>query len=580
MKLRETGGTRFLLISTVVLLCVVYLVMLFYRGFMDPSEGRYAEAPREMVESGRWMEMRLFDYYYYEKPPLAYWAVASSITLFGLHDWAARAPLLINIVAIAVLFYLLLRQRRPRSVAAMTVLSAAATMGFVAGMCILLTDPFLTLWFVITCACLYWGFPKNASHGRRALFLAIASVSAFLGFLTKGAVAVVLPGAILLVWLFWERRMPALLTPGLPAAAALFVVLLAPVLLVLERHNPGFFHHFVYEEHLARFLGTRDIQLHAEPVFFYAYVIPVLMLPWSFFAVRAIRMILVRRVLSTGTSAGFPESNDSLMRFLVAWTFTVVIFFSISRGKMMSYILPAVPAMMVLLGRWGMVEPVEEDNRTDALLWNLGVAGMFLSALGVIGLWIISYFQFMPDDVYRISGVSLAALVPILVSFAIVHGRRGFGTLHGALLFGSSILFAVALLFSPLAGGDFNVRAHKNSSLAYKRLAKFIEPDDRTVVLWAYRPSLPFYCNNPTILFQEKNEMAYGIDMQPDHRGRYIGTIEELIELVETCPGRVFAVIEPRYIESRLPSLSLRSVPVPVEGDPVTVFFELLPPES
>ncbi|NCC69740.1 MAG: phospholipid carrier-dependent glycosyltransferase, partial [Clostridia bacterium] len=265
----EARKNRVFFPVALAMLVAACLLMLFYRGISDPSEGRYAEVPREMVESGRWLEMRLFGYYYYEKPPLAYWTIAPAIMLFGAHDWAVRVPLFINAALIILFLYLLTRKYWKSSRAFLSIVIASATVGFIGGMCILLTDPFLTTWFIITCACLFWGFSPGASHKHRAFFLIIASLAAFLGFMTKGAVAVVLPGAIIIIWLLWEKRASALLTPGLPLAALLFIAMLAPALWLVEQHNPGFVRHFIYEEHIARFTGTRSTQLHEEPFWFY-----------------------------------------------------------------------------------------------------------------------------------------------------------------------------------------------------------------------------------------------------------------------------------------------------------------------
>ena len=80
--------------AAVVAILIAYLLILFYRGFNDPDEGRYAEIPREMVASHNWPEMRMLGFRYYEKPPLAYWLVAPAIKIFGANDWAVRIPLL------------------------------------------------------------------------------------------------------------------------------------------------------------------------------------------------------------------------------------------------------------------------------------------------------------------------------------------------------------------------------------------------------------------------------------------------------------------------------------------------------
>src|SRR5476651_1468903 len=59
--------------------------------FSNPDEGRYAEIPREMLETGDWITPRLDGVNYFEKPPLVYWVTAASEKIFGLNEWAVRA---------------------------------------------------------------------------------------------------------------------------------------------------------------------------------------------------------------------------------------------------------------------------------------------------------------------------------------------------------------------------------------------------------------------------------------------------------------------------------------------------------
>ncbi len=572
--------SRPLLRAAAIMLCAAFLIMLFWRGLFDPSEGRYAEVPREMVESGQWLTMRLFGYYYYEKPPLAYWGVASALELLGITDWAARVPLFINLVLLASLFFLLARRHWHGRNLLLPLLVSASAVGSLAGFCILLTDPFLTFWFSVTCACLFWGFAPGASHSRRAWFLILAAVAAFLGFLTKGAVAVVLPGGILFCWLLWERRLRSLLTPGLMPAAIIFLGLLAPTLWILEQHNPGFFYHFIYEEHIARFTGTREIQLHLEPPYFYLIVIPTLLLPWSFFLVRVVRVIFTKNLLSLRARHTRSGENHSLTRFLVTWVVVVVGFFSISTGKMMSYILPALPPLTMLLGRWGIAEPLDGSGR-DERLWKLGIGGMLVSVLALAGAWIISYLQLLPGDVIdRITGISILTYLPIVVALVLCFRKRAFRNPEPLVILASAFLLVIAFMLSPLAGKDFNARVPRNSRPVYTRFAEILEPEDRVVMLWDYRPSLPFYIQRPVVLFQEKNEVEYGMRIEPDRKDRYLDTIEELMEFVESSPGRVFALIEPKFIEKRFLPMNVRHVRLPLEGNRDTVFFELLPKDG
>ena len=116
---------KLLNLSLLVIVCA-FLIVLFYRGFNDPDEGRYSEVPREMVVSGNWLEMRMLGYRYYEKPPLTYWLVAPAIKVFGARDWAVRVPLLMSGLLLTGILWLLARrkwERTPADIATLTMLS-------------------------------------------------------------------------------------------------------------------------------------------------------------------------------------------------------------------------------------------------------------------------------------------------------------------------------------------------------------------------------------------------------------------------------------------------------------------------
>ncbi len=565
IHISQSQAPRCFLMAALVLLGLTYFIMLFYRGFFDPDEGRYAEIPREMVTTGHWGEIRMLGYAYYEKPPLAYWMVAPAIKVFGAREWAVRIPLFLNIVLLAGLLYALVRRHWPGAPGRSALLVMLSLIGFVVGFCLLLTDGFLTFWFSLTCILLFLAFQKEARPAHQYAFLFLAAIAAVLGVLTKGAIAVVLPGGILFFWLLWERRLRAMLTAALPLAGLLFIVLLTPIMYWIEQHNPGFIRHFIFEEHLARFLGTRASQLHDEPFWFFAAVLMPLLLPWTLFLVRAIRTIIVRRLLTT----------DALTRFFTVWAAVVIVFFSIGTGKLMSYIMPAIPPLGLLLGRWGLVEPLD-GTRRDRQLWKLGMAGPLITALAIILLWLISFFQVAPELVYPVSAISGVALIPLIAGFGIMLWRRGFHHFYGMLFFNAMILLTAALLLSPLAGKDFNVLLHINSSHVYKKLAGILKPEDHVVVFWDHRPALPFYTQRITYPFQVKNELEYGIYMDRE-RKCYLHYPDELKQLIQHAPGRVYGVVDPNDYDKRFLPLKLNFVPVDFPKDPDTVILELLP---
>ena len=79
------------------MLMVVSSFMLFFglgnRALNEPDEARYAEVPREMVETGDYLSPRLNGLLFLDKPPLMYWVTAGSFRLFGVNEFAARVPL-------------------------------------------------------------------------------------------------------------------------------------------------------------------------------------------------------------------------------------------------------------------------------------------------------------------------------------------------------------------------------------------------------------------------------------------------------------------------------------------------------
>ncbi|MBI2440414.1 MAG: glycosyltransferase family 39 protein [Lentisphaerae bacterium] len=551
---------------SLLLIISAFLVVLFYRGLAEPDEGRYAEIAEDMINSGNWLEMRLLMHRYYEKPPLTYWLVATAFHAFGLRDWAARAPLLINGVLLTGLCWFLARRQWEKNAANIATLTMLSMVGFLASMALLMTDPFLALWFALVCIALFRGCQPGVYAQKRFLLFSVAAIAVAMGFLTKGAVAIVLPLVIIFLWLLWERRLAVLRSLAVPWAILLGIGLLTPIMLLLEKHNPGFFHYFA-TEHFSRFNGTRPTQIHKEPFVFFAEVIPLLLLPWTLFLVRAAWRLIAQR--------GWRQ--DTLSRFLLVWVVVVVLFFSSSSGKLMSYILPAIPALGLLLGRWGLSDP--QDSRSDRILWNIGAAGLFLSALVIAGIWLFSYFRIRPLTIYPISGRSVFALIPITVMSVVLLARRGQRSFGGLLSLNAGIMLTAALMLSPLAGKDFNALLHHNSAQVYKELATKLKSEDQVVVFWDYRPALGFYTQGEYIAFQVADELLYGRQLEPE-RAKEIQDKAQLEKLLQEASGKVFAVVDPHDLEQKFRPLGLATVPTTIPSDPNTLVLELQPPLS
>src|SRR5215467_1189004 len=69
-------------------------------ALMDDVDAVQAQIARNMLVSGDWVTAHLDGVKYLEKAPLKYWMIAVSFEIFGVHDWAARLPIALVIVAL------------------------------------------------------------------------------------------------------------------------------------------------------------------------------------------------------------------------------------------------------------------------------------------------------------------------------------------------------------------------------------------------------------------------------------------------------------------------------------------------
>ena len=88
--------------SIIVLLAAAIFLGCIYSPphLMDDVDAVQAQISRNMLESGDWVTARLNGIAYLEKSPLGYWLSASSYLIFGVHDWAARLPLALAVIAL------------------------------------------------------------------------------------------------------------------------------------------------------------------------------------------------------------------------------------------------------------------------------------------------------------------------------------------------------------------------------------------------------------------------------------------------------------------------------------------------
>jgi 4-amino-4-deoxy-L-arabinose transferase-like glycosyltransferase len=323
-----------LLLAALLFLMIVAWIEPSGSGLAEPDETRYAEIPREMLAANDLVTPRLNGVPYFEKPPLLYWANAAAFRVFDFTPWAARLPTRLAGLGTVLLLVLAASRAWGRETGLRAgVLYLASPIGFLASRSNL-TDGILTFFFTATVLAGREAIDRRARGRPWTAMAAWCGGAAAGAFLTKGLIALVLPGAILCVWCWatWNGRqlLALLLSPALPV----FLAISLPWLILAERRHPGFLQFFFVHEHLQRF-ATGAAKRPGSVLYF----VPVFVLGFlpgiPFFFAGAAR---VRR------------SDANGLLFLV-WFLTVFVFFSISRSKLPPYLFPAMPAAAALAAR-------------------------------------------------------------------------------------------------------------------------------------------------------------------------------------------------------------------------------------
>ena len=314
---------------------------------VGPDEPRYAQVAREMFERGDWITPTLGGFNWFEKPALLYWLQIGSYNVFGVSEFAARFGSAIFGLATVASLWLLGRHIENRDetggrrgFANLLGLMGASTVGLIAFAHGASFDIVLT--FPITAAMV--GFFMYDS-GRRPSALFVFYFFIGLALLAKGLIGIVFPFAsvglyYLLSWRLPGRRFVLSAVWGTGIAVAIASLWYVPMYL---RHGYEFIDEFFIQHHFQRF--TSNKYLHPQPFHFFFWVLPLMTIPWMpFFLIAVWRF--VRHIGFGNTDRDSPDYRLRLFAFV--WIVIPLVFFSFSGSKLPGYILPAVPAAIVL----------------------------------------------------------------------------------------------------------------------------------------------------------------------------------------------------------------------------------------
>jgi 4-amino-4-deoxy-L-arabinose transferase-like glycosyltransferase len=337
---------------------------------LDRDEPRFAEASREMLQSGNYIVPTFNHQPRYAKPPLIYWCQTVAYRIFGENAFAARLPSLLATAATACLLY------------TWGVRFGSGQMGAGAGLCYafcfqtiqqgrVATADALLIFFMTLTAFTGWLIlrPKVPGCVRPICYVVLALGIAG-GFLAKG------PEALLPVLpLLWCAR---------PARPGVIATLVAGLLLVLLWAIPAYVetNGDYWKVGMSEGVGQRmviGLQGHGASSIG-GYLLGLLFYYPLFFLLGALPvwpLILIhRKKIFTGWRL------DPADTYLLLNAAVIFLIFSLMVTKLPHYTLPAFPFLALLLARRWNAMGLSECT-LPKLGWTTGFAFALLAAIGI-----------------------------------------------------------------------------------------------------------------------------------------------------------------------------------------------------
>jgi 4-amino-4-deoxy-L-arabinose transferase-like glycosyltransferase len=529
---------RGLYVALAALLALMWLATLAGRPLFNPDEGRYAEIPREMLSGGDWVIPHLNGLDYIEKPPLQYWATALSYRLFGVSEFSARLYTALTALGTLALVGFLGARLWDKDAGwrAAAVLSGMF-MFLILGQ---LTTLDMSLTFYMTASLTGFLTAQQAAQTQRRWML-LAWAAAALGVLTKGLVAAAIPAAVLIIYSLISRDFALWRKLHLSWGLPLFLIITVPWHGLAALRLSDFLQFFFVHEHFARYLTPMADR--EEAWWFFGYVFLLGTVPWTIPALRAV---------ATGWRRRAAQGEFSPTFFLWLWMIFVCVFFSLSDSKLMPYILPAMPALALLIAA---LPPaiLKRDFLFTAVLTAMAGAALGAASFNLPALIPPSagrpYFLALAKPLREV-----AALLLVTGVFVWIQGARD-ATRAGVFLgvgwcLAWLLLVRAATLVAPIYSGV---------DLAAALPAA--EHDAPLYSVRTYDQSLTFYLRRPVILVGYRGELDYGLRQAPDAE---INEIEAFLRLWGS-QTRAYAVMDKRTFNN----FKERGVPMRTVGQTV-----------
>lgn len=502
---------------------ILYIALLGVMPQMEPDETRYSLIPSAMNETGNYVTPHLKNTIYLEKPPLVYWATAVSFKIFGENDFSAR--LFAGLCAWGCILLTYFIGKHFRDEKAGLYASAVLTVSllpFILGRLNILDMP---LTFLL-CISIWLGYLSITREKKKYLYYLFYFTCA-LAFLTKGLIGVVFPFGILVLWMVWAGRWRQIWRLISPVGILIFLIIVCPWLYLAQKENSDFLWFFFVREQFLRF--TTQMHRKTEPLYYFLPIIIAGTVPWSVYLIRAWQRKAITEWL-------YCRDENKL---LVVWFLLILIFYSVSSSKVITYIAPVFLPIALFAGNIfrNYEEKLLEPSGNRKIVYRLIVFIQSLIFLVVIfGVPVLKEYA-NPDKglvimtsgywwIYMMPTLLAAVLMIFLPDLIARKYRRGwFLTIYLlCCLLLTGIIFMLNDFLSP----------YRSTLVAKDAIARYLPPGQ---LLYQYRVNyygIDFYNKIRTPIIDKFGELDVGVLKMPlDERKKYFLSADDFYEKIK-----------------------------------------------
>ena len=479
---------RWAIPGLIVAFVLFYLVPLMTHGLWIPDETRYAQISQSMLQSGNWVTPHFMGLRYFEKPIAGYWLIAIGQAVFGDNLFGVRIASALT-TGLSVWLAWLLASRLwndPRkSFASALLLMSFGLVAGEAGYANL--DPQFAFWVNLSLVALWFAFTAQSQRARLWAW-SVLGVACGMGFMTKGFLAWLLPVLVGVPFALWQRRIKEMLCYG-PLAVVLAIAVCLPWALAIHHQEPDFWQFFFWNEHIRRFSAS-DAQ-HIQPWWFYLPLLLAASLPWA-------------TLLPAALFDAWKQKRQSGIAFLLLWLLLPLAMFSLSKGKLPTYILPCLLPLALLMGH-ALMSWIDQGRGTVIRL-----NGLLNALLAVAGLTGLIYLQVTRPVYANTEMFSLSLGLIVLMGWLLANALQAMRPLQlwAAPALGMGLL--VALLPAAMPASVVN------SKMPDQFIAEHVQELSQTRTLLSNElgsaAALSWRLNRPNVtLYDTEGELKYGL---------------------------------------------------------------------